>query len=198
MSERPGHAYLARHGETEWSLAGKHTGRTDIPLTPNGEELARKLGARLRYRTFAAVFTSPLQRARRTCELCGFGGVARILPDLVEWDYGDYEGLQSAQIRARQPEWRLFRDGCPGGESPRDVGVRADRVIPLIRDAGGDVLIFAHGHLLRMLMGRWMTLEPTDAARFSLDPASLSILGRDAHSGDAVIERWNDTAHLGL
>jgi broad specificity phosphatase PhoE len=196
MSERPPHIYLARHGETEWSLTGRHTGRRDIPLTPAGEEAARKLGARLRLRTFAAVFTSPLARARRTCELCGFAGVARVLPDLVEWDYGEYEGLRSAEVRARWPDWRLFRDGCPGGESPQDVGSRADRVLPELRSAGGDVLVFAHGHLLRMLMSRWMNLAPEEAARFSLDAASLSILSLDPHSGDPVVERWNDIAHL--
>lgn len=196
MSVRPPQVTLARHGETEWSLAGRHTGRTDLPLTPAGEEAARKLGARLRSRTFAAVFSSPLQRARRTCELAGFGSGGRIVPDLTEWDYGDYEGLRSAEIRARRPDWRLFRDGCPGGEMPQDVSARADRVLPLLESAGGDVMVFAHGHILRMLMARWMRFPLVDAARFSLDPASISILGRDPHSGDPVIERWNDTAHL--
>jgi probable phosphoglycerate mutase len=198
MSDAAVHVFLARHGETEWSKAGKHTGRTDIPLSPAGEEAARKLGARLRGRSFAAVFASPLQRARKTCELAGFGAAARIQPELLEWDYGDYEGLRSAEIRARKPDWRLFRDGCPGGESPADVSARIDRILPLLRGAGGDVIVFSHGHLLRMLMDRWMVLAPTDAARFSLDPASLSVLGTDPHSGDAIIERWNDTAHLGL
>lgn len=196
MSERPRHITLARHGETEWSLSGLHTGRKDIPLTPHGEEQARKLGERLRSRTFSAVFTSPLQRARKTCELCGFGAVARPVPDLMEWDYGDYEGKRAAEIRASRPDWRLFRDGCPGGETPADVAARADRVLPLLEGAAGDVLLFAHGHLLRMLMARWMQLPPEVAARFSLDPASLSILSRDPHTGDPVIERWNDTAHL--
>ena len=196
MSERPVHLFLARHGETEWSLSGQHTGRKDIPLTLAGEDAARKLGARLRSRSFAAVFTSPLQRATRTCELSGFTGVARIVPDLMEWDYGDYEGLRGTEVRARRPDWRLFRDGCPGGESPQDVGARADRVLPQLQAAGGDVLVFAHGHFLRMLMSRWMTFAPEQAARFSLDAASLSILTLDAHTGDPVIERWNDTAHL--
>jgi len=196
MSERPHHAYLARHGETEWSVSGRHTGRNDIPLTPAGEEAARKLGERLRAKTFAAVFCSPLQRARRTCELAGFGGVAKGLPDMMEWNYGDYEGLKWAEIRARQPDWRLFRDGCPGGERPQDVAARADRVVPLLQGAGGDVLAFSHGHFLRMLMSRWMGFAPLDVARFSLDAAALSILGRDPHLGDPIIERWNDTAHL--
>jgi broad specificity phosphatase PhoE len=196
MSERPLHILLVRHGETEWSLTGRHTGRQDIPLTSAGEDAARKLGARLRSRSFAAVFTSPLQRARRTCELCGFAGVARVVPDLMEWDYGEYEGLRSAEIRARRPDWRLFRDGCPGGESPQEIAARADRILPLLRSAGGDVLVFAHGHFLRMLMSRWMDLAPEAAARFSLDAASLSILSLDPHSGDSVVERWNDIAHL--
>lgn len=188
--------FLARHGQTEWSLAGLHTGRKDIPLTPHGEEEARKLAGRLRSRSFAAVFTSPLVRARKTCDLCGFGDVARVVPDLVEWDYGDYEGRRGADIRAGRPDWRLFRDGCPGGETPGDVAVRVDRFLPQVRDARGDVLIFAHGHLLRMLMARWMSMPPELAARFGIESASLSILSRDAQTGDPVIERWNDVAHL--
>jgi len=196
MSERPPQAFLARHGQTEWSLSGRHTGRTDIPLTSAGEDAARKLGARLGRRSFAAVLTSPLARARRTCELSGFAGVARVVPDLIEWDYGDYEGLRSAEIRARRPDWRLFRDGCPGGESPQDVAARADRVLPELTNSGGDVLVFAHGHFLKMLMSRWVNLAPEPAACFSLDAGSLSILSRDPHSGDPVVERWNDIAHL--
>jgi len=196
MSERPQQIFLARHGETEWSLSGLHTGRKDIPLTPHGEEQARKLGGRLRSRTFKAVFTSPLQRARKTCELCGFGAVARPLPDLMEWDYGDYEGKRAAEIRASRPDWRLFRDGCPGGEAPADIAARADRVLPLLEAAGGDAIVFAHGHLLRVLMARWMKIPLEMAGRFSLDPASLSILSRDHHTVDPVIERWNDIAHL--
>jgi len=196
MSERPLHVSLARHGETEWSLSGLHTGRKDIPLTPHGEEQARKLGERLRLRSFSAVFTSPLERARKTCELCGFGAVARSLTDLSEWDYGDYEGKRAAEIRASRPDWRLFRDGCPGGETPADIAARADRVIPLLEAAGGDAIVFAHGHLLRVLMARWMKIPLEIAGRFSLDPASLSILSRDPHTSDPVIERWNDIAHL--
>ncbi|HVR86826.1 MAG TPA: histidine phosphatase family protein [Planctomycetota bacterium] len=196
MDERPLHVFLARHGETEWSLNGRHTGRQDIPLTSAGEDAARKLGARLRRRSFAAVFTSPLERAKRTCELCGFAPIARVLPDLMEWDYGDYEGLRSAEIHARRQDWRLFRDGCPGGESPQDVAARADRVLPRLKGAGGDVLVFSHGHFLRMLMSRWISLASEQAARFSLDAASLSILSLDPHSGDPVLERWNDIAHL--
>lgn len=196
MSERLPHLFLARHGETEWSLSGLHTGRKDIPLTPHGEEQARKLGERLRSRSFSAVFTSPLQRARKTCELCGLGAAARAVPDLMEWDYGDYEGKRAAEIRASRPDWRLFRDGCPGGETPADIAARADRVIPLLEAAGGDAIVFAHGHLLRVLMARWMKIPLEIAGRFSLDPASLSILSRDHHTLDPVIERWNDIAHL--
>jgi broad specificity phosphatase PhoE len=196
MSARPAHVFLIRHGQTEWSLAGFHTGRKDIPLTPHGEEEARRLQPRLKSKTFAAVLCSPLQRAKRTCELVGFAGAARLVPDLMEWDYGDYEGKRAAEIRSGRPDWRLFRDGCPGGEQPADVAARVDRVLPLIRDAGGDVAVFAHGHLLRMLMARWMGFAPELAARYSIESASLSILTRDAHNGDAVLDRWNDIAHL--
>lgn len=188
--------YLVRHGETEWSLLGKHTGRQDIPLLPAGEDAARKLGQRLKGRAFSKVFTSPLQRARRTCELVGYGAVATPDPDLMEWDYGKYEGLKGAEIRTQRPDWRLFRDGCPGGEQPADVIARVDRAIPRLRAPGGDVLVFAHGHLLRVLMARWAGLPLENAAHFGLDPASLSILSRDAHTGDGVVERWNDVAHL--
>lgn len=196
MSERPARVYLVRHGETEWALAGLHTGRKDIPLTSHGEEEARELASRLRRKSFAAVFCSPLRRAARTCELAGFLTVARLLPDLMEWDYGDYEGKKAVEIRAARPEWRLFRDGCPGGEMPQQVADRADRVLPQIRQAGGDVLVVAHGHLLRMLMARWMQIPFEQAARYSLEPASLSILTRDAHTDDPILDRWNDTAHL--
>lgn len=188
--------FLVRHGETEWSLAGKHTGRTDLPLTPAGEEAAKKLGRRLGGRPFAAVFTSPLQRARRTCELVGYGAAAVPLPELMEWDYGRYEGLKSAEIRAQRPDWRIFRDGCPGGEQPADAIARVDRVILRLRESGSPAIVFAHGHLLRVLMARWSGLPLENAARFGLDPASLSILGLDAHTGDGIVERWNDVAHL--
>jgi len=188
--------FLVRHGETEWSLVGKHTGRQDIPLLPEGEEAAKKLGRRLAGRAFSKVFMSPLQRARRTCELCGYGAVATPVPDLMEWDYGQYEGLKGSEIRAQRPGWRIFRDGCPGGEQPADVIARVDRVLPTLRAPGGDVLVFAHGHLLRVLMARWSGLPLENAAHFGLDPASLSILSRDAQTGDGVVERWNDVAHL--
>lgn len=187
---------LARHGQTEWSVAGRHTGRTDIPLTPPGEREARALGERLRTRTFAAVLVSPLQRARKTCELAGFGTVARVEPDVLEWDYGIFDGLTSAQIRETRPEWRLFRDGCPGGETLEDVARRADRVIARLRESAGDALIFSHGHFLRVLAVRWAEIAPESGARFGLAPAALCVLGSDAASGDPIIESWNDGCHL--
>ena len=160
--------YLARHGETAWSLTGQHTGRTDLPLTERGERNARRLGKRLTGRGFAKVFTSPLQRALRTCELAGFGPVAKADPDLLEWNYGDYEGLTTLQIQAKRPGWQLFRDGCPGGESPDQVGQRADRVVSRLREFPGDALVFSSGHFLRVLAARWLGLEP--AAGKYLDP----------------------------
>src|ERR1700730_3561569 len=151
MAERLPFVYLARHGETAWSISGQHTGRTDLPLTQRGEENARKLGERLRGLSVAKVLTSPLQRAFRTCELAGFGAVAEIDRVLLEWDYGEYEGKRTAEILAERPGWQLFRDGCPGGETPAQVGARADRVVNRIRVAGGDVLVFSSGHILRVL-----------------------------------------------
>lgn len=189
--------WLARHGETEWSLAGKHTGRTDIPLTAKGEEEARKLGGPLRKLNLGLILFSPLRRARQTCELAGFGGIAEAFPDLMEWDYGAYNGLTSAEIRLQQPDWRLFRDGCPGGESLADVVVRADRVIARLEAAKGDALLFSHGHFLRVLAVRWAGIAPEAGARFSLSPASLSLLSHDHAAGNPVIERWNDASHLG-
>jgi broad specificity phosphatase PhoE len=187
---------LARHGETAWAVAGRHTGRTDLPLTPAGEREALKLGERLRRRTFAAVFSSPLQRAKRTCELAGFGAAAEILPDLMEWHYGDYEGLTSAQIRVRAPGWRLFRDGCPGGERLKDVVARVDRVLRRLRDGPGDSLVFAHGHILRVLASRGAGLPASAGERLHLSTASLSVLARDVGADQALIERWNDVCHL--
>lgn len=194
MTDRPARLFLVRHGETEWSRSGRHTGREDIPLTAAGEEAAKKLGKRLASRTFSKVFSSPLQRARRTCELCGFGAAATLLPELMEWDYGRYGGVTGTEIRSQRPDWKLFRDGCPGGEQPGDVTARVDRILPALRAPGGDILVFAHGHLLRVLMARWTGLPLEDAARFSLDPASLSILGSE--HGESVVERWNDVSHL--
>ena len=192
MSESTPKVFLARHGETEWSLNGRHTGRKDIPLTPQGEESARKLGARLRSRTFAAVFSSPLERARRTCELAGFGASARPLPDLMEWDYGEYEGIRSAEIHARRPDWRLFRDGCPGGEGPQEVAARADRVLPLLRGAGGDVIVFSHGHFLRMLAARWIGMGTEGGGHLALSTGSVSVLGFEREV--RVISQWNQAA----
>jgi broad specificity phosphatase PhoE len=158
--------YLARHGETAWTLSGQHTGLTDMPLTPNGERNARRLGDRLRRREFAKVFTSPLQRAARTCELAGFGDVAQKDPALVEWNYGEYEGLRTADILTRRPDWDLFRDGCPGGETPAEIAERADRVVHRLRAESGDLLLFSSGHFLRVLAARWLGLGPDSAARY--------------------------------
>jgi probable phosphoglycerate mutase len=188
--------YLARHGETAWSLSGQHTGLTDLPLTDRGERNARRLGERLKGLSFAKVFTSPLQRARRTCELAGFGDRAEIDPDLVEWNYGEYEGKRTEEIHARRPDWQLFRDGCPGGESPQQIGARADRVIKRIRAIRGNVLIFSSGHILRVLTARWLGLEPVGAQYFLLRTASLSELGYEHNLSQPVIQLWNDTNHV--
>jgi probable phosphoglycerate mutase len=196
LSESLPAVYLARHGETEWSLSGQHTGLTDLPLTERGERNARRLGERLKGLSFAKVFTSPLQRARRTCELAGFGDRAEIDPDLVEWNYGEYEGKRTEEIHARRPDWQLFRDGCPGGESPQQIGARADRVIKRIRAIRGNVLIFSSGHILRVLTARWLGLEPVGAQYFLLSTASLSELGYEHNLSQPVIQLWNDTNHV--
>jgi probable phosphoglycerate mutase len=188
--------YLARHGETAWSLSGQHTGLTDLPLTERGERNARNLGPRLAGLTFAKVFTSPLQRATRTCELAGFAAAAEVDRDLVEWDYGDYEGLRTAEIHDKRPEWQLFRDGCPGGESPDQIGARADRVVSRVRAVKGDVLIFSSGHFLRVLAARWLGLEPVNGSLFMLKTASLSALGYENELSQPVISLWDDTSHL--
>jgi probable phosphoglycerate mutase len=189
--------YLARHGETAWTLSGQHTGFTDLPLTERGEQDARRFGERLRGLTFAQVLTSPLQRATRTCELAGFGPVAEIDRDLVEWNYGRYEGRTSAEILAERPDWQLFRDGCPGGETPSLIGARADRVVSRVRAVQGDVLVFSSGHLLRVLAARWLGLEPGAARYFLLSTASLSELGYEHNRSQPVIRLWNDTHHVG-
>ena len=195
MSELP-IIYLARHGETAWSLSGQHTGRTDLPLTANGEQNAVLLGARLKGLAVASVLTSPLQRARRTCELAGFGGAARVDADLMEWDYGQYEGKRSKEIQAERPDWDLFRDGCPGGESPEQVAARAERVAERLRTMGGNVLLFSSGHFLRVLAGRW-TRMPLDGGRYlMLGTASLSALGYEHDKMRPVIQLWNDMGHL--
>jgi broad specificity phosphatase PhoE len=188
--------YLARHGETAWSLTGQHTGLTDIPLTERGERNARRLGERLAALTFAQVFTSPLRRAFRTCELAGFAAVARVDPDLVEWNYGKYEGRRSAEIRAERPDWQLFRDGCPGGEAPIDVAVRADRVVSRVRAVQGDVLLFSSGHFLRVLAARWLGVEPGAGRFFLLSTASLSALGYEHDLTQPVVRLWDDTRHV--
>jgi broad specificity phosphatase PhoE len=188
--------YLARHGETAWSLTGQRTGLTDLPLTERGEQNARALGARLNGMHFAKVFTSPLQRARRTCELAGFGAAAELDHDLLEWNYGQYEGRRTDEIHTERPDWQLFRDGCPGGESPADVGVRADRIVSRLRTAQGDVLIFSSGHFLRVLAARWLELEPAGGRFFVLSTASLSALGYEHKLTQPVIRLWDDTRHV--
>jgi probable phosphoglycerate mutase len=188
--------YLARHGETEWSLSGQHTGLTDLPLTAHGERNARELGERLGDLTFAKIFTSPLQRAARTCDLAGFGNLAEVDHDLVEWNYGEYEGLKSSEIHARRPGWQIFQDGCPGGESPDQTAVRADRVLHRARAVSGNVLIFSSGHFLRMVAARWLGLEPAAGRFFALNTASLSELGYENNLAQPVIKLWNDTSHV--
>ena len=188
--------YLARHGETAWSLSGQHTGLTELPLTERGERNARNLGPRLAGLTFAKVFTSPLQRVTRTCELAGFAAPAEVDRDLVEWNYGDYEGLRTAEIHDKRPEWQLFRDGCPGGESPDQIGARADRVLSRVRAVSGDVLIFSSGHFLRVLAARWLGLEPVNGRLFMLKTASLSALGYENELSQPVISLWDDTSHV--
>jgi broad specificity phosphatase PhoE len=185
--------YLARHGETVWSREGRHTGRTDLPLTPQGERNAQRLRERLAGLVFVKVLTSPLQRAKRTCELAGFGAVAEVDPDLVEWNYGDYEGIRTAEIRKKRPDWALFRDGCPNGESPADVGARADRVVARIRGTEGNVLIFSSGHFLRVFAARWLGLEPLIGKYLMLDTASLSELTYEHDLCDPAIRVWNNT-----
>ena len=185
--------YLARHGETAWSLSGQHTGRTDLPLTERGERNARALGERLRGLTFAKVYTSPLRRAVRTCELAGFGRAAEIDSDLVEWDYGQYEGRRIAEIQVERPDWELFRGGCPGGESPDQVGARADRVIERVRAIQGDVLLFSSGHFLRVLASRWLGLEAASGRYLLLSTASLSALGYEDNLAEPAIRLWNES-----
>jgi probable phosphoglycerate mutase len=189
--------YLARHGETAWTITGQHTGLTDLPLTEAGERNARRLGERLKGLTLVKVFTSPLQRASRTCQLAGFGEVAEVDRDLVEWDYGDYEGRRTVEIRNSRPDWQLFRDGCPGGETPQQVSVRAERVISRVRAITGDVLLFSSGHFTRVLAARWIGIEPSMIAGFlMLSTASLSAIGYEHDLSRPVIRFWNDTQHV--
>lgn len=188
--------YLARHGETEWSLTGQHTGRADIPLTPKGERDAVVLGERLRQHRFAHAFASPLQRAWRTTVLAGFPEATRD-DDLMEWDYGQYEGRRSVEIKAERPDWRLFRDGCPGGESLEQVAVRADRFVQKLRSLEGDVVVFSSGHILRVIAARWLGLDASAGAVLTLKTTSLSIVGYEHGPGTPVIHLWNDLSHLG-
>jgi len=197
MSETLPVIHLARHGETAWSLTGQHTGLTDLPLTERGERNARRLGERLAGLPFTQVFTSPLQRAARTCELAGFRSVAEVETNLVEWNYGKYEGLRTTEIRAKDPNWELFRDGCPGGELPDQVGTRADHVASRVREIQGDVLIFSSGHFLRVLAARWLGLESVTGRFFTLATASVSVLGYENSLSQPVIRLWNDTRHVG-
>jgi probable phosphoglycerate mutase len=181
--------YLIRHGETEWSLSGQHTGITDIPLTENGRKVARQLEPVLARETFALVLTSPLERARNTCELAGLGERAQIDRDLMEWNYGAYEGLTPKQIDAEAPGWMIFHDGCPGGESPEQVGARVDRVIAKARVMEGHVALFAHGHVFRVFAARWLGLAAAAGCHFLLDTATLSILSY--YRGIPAVKRWN-------
>jgi broad specificity phosphatase PhoE len=196
MSEPLPEIYLARHGETAWTISHQHTGRSDIPLTERGERNARSLGERLRGATIAKVLTSPLQRARRTAELAGYGDVAETDPDLMEWDYGRYDGLTTAEIRRQQPGWSLFHDGCPGGESVEAVGARADRVVARLQGLSGRVLLFGHGHFFRVVAARWIGLAPSDARLFFLSTASLSILGYEHSRDEPAVRLWNDDRHV--
>jgi broad specificity phosphatase PhoE len=195
MSESLAEVYLARHGETAWTISRQHTGKTDIPLTERGEKNARSLGERLRGMAFAKVLVSPLQRAIRTSELARLGDQAEVDADLMEWDYGDYEGLTTAEIRQRRPGWDLFRDGCPGGESVQAVGARADRVIARLHPIEGRSILFGHSHFFRVLAARWLGLPPGDGRFFLLGTASLSILGYEHSRDEPVIRLWNDDWH---
>lgn len=189
--------HLARHGETAWTLTGQHTGTTDLPLTDRGERDARRLGKRLWGLRVERVFASPSLRASRTCELAGFGNRAEVDPDLAEWNYGDYEGLQTTEIQAKRPGWHIFHDGCPGGESPVEIGERADRVLKRICAIQGDVLIFSSGHFLRVLAARWLGLDPGAGRFFLLSTSSLSALGYENDRSQPVIRLWDDTHHVG-
>jgi broad specificity phosphatase PhoE len=188
--------YLVRHGETEWAVAGRHTGRTDVPLTGRGEDAARRLAARLAGIPFARVWTSPATRARRTAELAGFGSAAQADPDLWEWNYGEYEGLRAADIRSRRPNWVVFRDGAAGGESAAQVAARADQVIARARLVEGNVLIFSHGHFSRVLAARWVGLGPDVGRLLYLSTAAVCVLGYDHDKSEPVIRLWNDVGHL--
>lgn len=193
MSNAYPEIYLVRHGQTEWSLSGQHTGRTDMPLTAAGEAAARTLAGRLQGLAFSAIWSSPSQRASKTCALAGFGDARVIKDDLAEWDYGTYEGITTKAILAQRPGWQLFRDGCPGGESAADVGARADRIIHAIRAANDRILIFSSSHFLRVLTARWLGLPPEGGALFVLDTTSISVLGYEHDLTEPVVRMWNQT-----
>lgn len=195
MSDRPARLFLIRHGATEWSVIRRHTGRTDLPLTDEGVDQVKRLAARLARERFDLVLVSPLIRALETAELAGFGDRAEIEPDLMEWDYGDYDGLTAEEIRRERPGWTPWNGGFPGGESLDELGVRADRVLTRVRQVDGDVALFGHGHMLRIITARWLEKPPIDGSRYYLTTASLSVLGWER--GLSVIDRWNETAHLG-
>lgn len=181
---------LIRHAATEWSVAGRHTGRTDLPLTEEGRQAAARTARKLEGQSFERVLSSPLRRARETCEICGLGAQAQTVDQLVEWDYGEYEGLTTAQIRELRPGWNLWRDGCPGGENTAQVGARADAVIAMLQTLQGQVAIFAHGHILRVLAARWIAAEPELGARLMLSTGALSVLGHE--HGVGALRRWNE------
>ena len=195
MSDTLPVVYLARHGETAWTVSHQHTGVTDLPLTPLGEAEATRLRQRLEGLTFAAVLMSPLRRAVRTCELAGLRSAAEIEPDLMEWNYGAYEGRTSADIHAERQDWELFRDGAPGGESPEQIGARADRVIRRVRAIEGNTLLFSSGHFLRVFAARWLGLPPGAGRSFFLGTASVSALGYEHDHSDPVIRLWNEMPH---
>ncbi len=189
MNKRSQKIYLVRHGETEWSLSGQHTGISDIPLTENGRKVAKFFEPLFAKKSVSLVLTSPLQRARMTCELAGLGEQAEVDPDLMEWNYGEYEGLTSETIREKSPDWMLFRQGCPGGESPEQIGARVDRVIAKVRAANGDVALFAHGHVLRVFVARWLEFPVLAGSHFMLDTATLSILSY--YQNIPAVMQWN-------
>ncbi len=187
--------YLVRHGETAWTISRQHTGRMDIPLTERGQRQAQALSGRLKGMSFTKILTSPLQRARQTGELAGFGESAQADPDLMEWDYGIYEGRRTSDIQAEHPGCRLFEDDCPGGETLVEVSTRADRVIARVRALKGDVLVFAHRDIVRILAVRWLSLHAVEARHFYLTTASLSVLGYDHDLDEPVIHLWNDARY---
>jgi probable phosphoglycerate mutase len=194
MIARHHQIWLFRHGETAWSLSGQHTGRTDLPLTAAGRRRAQAIGRRLAGRPFALVLSSPLARALETCRLAGYGDAARLTDDLLEWDYGDYEGRRTADIQKERPGWSLWRDGVPGGETVAEVGARASRVIETARAADGDVALFAHGHVLRVLSACWLGLPPDGGRLFALGTAAVSVLGYERDT--RVVVKWNQDSHL--